>query len=232
VSRFDIFDGDIGLFASAGEDGAAMLLTGGESLGIAPSSGVALPLRLGDWELEADLGPADATVTLDGELTGSTTVELCTATGALRGAGEAQELDCPALRTTGGRPTGEGVAIARSIAIVLGDGSLLALAAARAGAGEADEERVSAAFAQPGEPMVAFEEPLLSTEYDGEGRHRRATLELWPPEGSDQRVMRGGGNRVAGDAVQVGAHRHEVALFTWSVGGVPGLGRYEIIRAT
>jgi hypothetical protein len=76
----------------------------------------------------------------------------------------------------------------------------------------------------------AFEEPLISTEYDGSGRQTRATLELWGGNG-DGMAERGGGKRLVGGTAHASDGELEAARFEWSVGGAPALGAYEIFNA-
>ena len=75
--------------------------------------------------------------------------------------------------------------------------------------------------------MLAYEEPLLSTEYDAAGHQTRATLELWG--GSEDAIAdRGGGRRLSGGTGQIGNSKLEGASFAWSIGGTPAVGAYEI----
>ncbi len=124
----------------------------------------------------------------------------------------------------------QGRVVRRSIGIVFDDGALLALMSSLPGHGRAHgDEEVSAVFCDPeGEPLP-FEESLLSTEYDGDGVQRRATLELWP-DVDDMRPVRGAGSLIS----SVRVRRHEldsqIAFFRWSVEGREGLGTYEVAR--
>ena len=97
------------------------------------------------------------------------------------------------------------------------------------GAGDHAAEEVRAALAEPSGEQTNFEEALLSTEFDADGRHRRATLEL-TPAGDDLR-----------DADARRRHRRlrhqrrgrrpppRGRLLPLGPGGRPGLGRYEIV---
>jgi hypothetical protein len=89
------------------------------------------------------------------------------------------------------------------------------------------EEMIGAARIAPREEPVAYEEPLLSTEYDEAGAHTRATLELWSE--NEDFAMRGGGRRIAGGALPTPYGRLEAARFAWSIGGAPAVGGYEIL---
>ncbi len=91
-------------------------------------------------------------------------------------------------------------------------------------------ETVGAVRIAPDGGVTAYEEPLLSTEYDGAGRQTRATLELWGGDG-DGIADRGGGKRLAGGCGRIGDADLEAAAFAWTMGGRPGFGGYEIFKA-
>lgn len=93
-------------------------------------------------------------------------------------------------------------------------------------AGHASERLGAARIARDG-GTTGFAEPLLSTEYDGAGSHRRATLELWPEEGMAER---GAGRRESGGMATLGGSGLAAARFAWSMGGTPAVGGYEIVR--
>lgn len=98
---------------------------------------------------------------------------------------------------------------------------------------EHGEEIVGAARILPGAEPFGYAEPLLSTEYDGDGAHTRATLELWQSEG-EAAPARGGGVRIAGGSASLGAasrsdSRLEAARFRWSLDGAQAVGAYEIV---
>ena len=77
------------------------------------------------------------------------------------------------------------------------------------------------------ESLTRFEEPLLSTEYDAAGTHRRAGVELWGPD--DAATLRGAGIRI-GDAT-AGAGELETAFLRFTLNGAPGTARYDLLRA-
>jgi hypothetical protein len=95
-----------------------------------------------------------------------------------------------------------------------------------------DEEAVSAFLIEPGGDSLAevpVAEPRLSTTYDGEGRQRRASLELWQAEDDDYP------RRATGEAIRTGSRdlgelRLESALFSWRLDGEPAVGSYDILR--
>jgi hypothetical protein len=115
------------------------------------------------------------------------------------------------------------VELIRSLTAVLEDGSLLALASARAvGASGHGEEAASAVFLDSAGSLTRFEEPLLSTEYDTAGWPRRAGLELWGAD-DDAPALRGAGTLIAGN--------EDTAFLRFSFDGKPGTARYELMRA-
>jgi hypothetical protein len=120
--------------------------------------------------------------------------------------------------------------IRRSIGIVFADGGLLSLSGTAATQGGHGDEPLLAVLCDPDAAPLAFEEALLSTEYDEAGVQRRATLELWldPEEG---RPIRGGGTLISAVEVEMDGLHTRLAFFRWSVEGREGLGHYEIARA-
>ena len=70
--------------------------------------------------------------------------------------------------------------------------------------------------------------PRLSTTFDGEGRQRRAGLELY--EDPDGYPHRGAGEVVCGTSLDLGRLRLDCAFFTWHLEGRTGLGRYDVLR--
>jgi hypothetical protein len=132
------------------------------------------------------------------------------------------------LIRTSGEAEWSRIELLRSLTATLDDGSLLAVAAARPrGAAGHGEEAASAVLLDAEGSVVRFEEPLLSTEYDSEGRHRRAGVELWGPD--EGAALRGAGTLIGRSAVEVG--RSETAFLRFTLDGTPGTARYELARA-
>jgi hypothetical protein len=75
---------------------------------------------------------------------------------------------------------------------------------------------------------LRVEDARLSTTYDGEGRQRRAGLELWL-EG-DELPHRASGEVLCGSTLDLGALQLECAFFQWRVDGESGVGRYDVLR--
>jgi hypothetical protein len=120
--------------------------------------------------------------------------------------------------------------VRRSIGIVFTDGGLLSLSGAAPTRGGHGDEPLLAVLCDPDAAPVAFEEALLSTEYDEQGVQRRATLELWP-DAEEGRPVRGGGTLISAVEAEIDGLHTRIAFFRWSVEGREGLGHYEIARA-
>ena len=122
------------------------------------------------------------------------------------------------------------IELLRSLTAVLEDGSLLAVASARpAGVSGHGEEAASALLLDSDGSLTRFEEPLLSTEYDAAGSHRRAGVELWGSD-EDAAALRGAGTRFAGAATELGGTRLETAFLSFTLDGAPGTARYDLMR--
>jgi len=124
----------------------------------------------------------------------------------------------------------QGWTLARTAWAVTADSRLTVLVALRPeGVGEHGEELIGAARIDPHAEPLGYVAPLLSTEYDGEGAHTRATLELWE-EGAEL-ADRGAGRRLAGAGLDTPYGRLEAARFAWAFRGEPAAGGYEILTA-
>lgn len=124
----------------------------------------------------------------------------------------------------------EGAAAMRSIWASSGDRLLVGFAARPRGAGDHAAEESGFASIRNDGSVDAYEEPLLSTEYDAAGAHTRATLELWS-EAEGAPADRGAGTRAAGGTARLGEGNLAAARFDWRLGGVPARGGYEIFTA-
>jgi hypothetical protein len=227
---FDLADAQHEVFASLRPGGAAVvfdsetLLAAEPCEGGAPENGV---VRVGEASLELELRPVAQPVVLRGESTGSEELTLAQALGSLSGPSGTKEVASLALRTRVLEPSE--APMRRSIAIVFADGGLLAMAAARPRADSAHGEEEVVAVLGEAEGQVPVSKALISTEYDRGGRHRRATLELWPQGEADEPPMRGAGRAICAATVEAGPLRIETAFFSWSVEGRAGLGRYDVV---
>jgi hypothetical protein len=241
VTGVDFADADRGLSAAL-RSGAAVIFDHEDVLVAEPhaplelevagegSERAAVPLRAGELELE--LAAVGHAIRLGGELVPDETLSACRVSGSLRGEGDAVEFASLGVRSQAAETVWSRVERLRSLAVVFSDGALLALSAALPrGAGGHGEEELAAALVEPESGPLPIREALLSTQYDPEGRHRRATLELWP-EGEAEPPLRAGGSIVCGASLPLGELRLDTAFFRWSMDGRPGLGRYEILSAT
>lgn len=220
-----VFDHDEVLAASA--DAEAQLGAGGGS--------ATAGLELDGVSVQLELSRIGGPVSLRGERAGSEELAACRMLGELRHDGKTQPIACVGIRSeaaTGADP--EAISLTRSIAVAFSDGSMLALRAARpAGATDHGDEEVVAALADSDGLVTQVREPLLSTQYDDAGRHVRATLELWPEQDDEPRPpLRAAGSIVCGTSIAVGDRSLDIAFFRWSMAGKPGLGRYEVLRAS
>lgn len=125
----------------------------------------------------------------------------------------------------------DGIASLRTAWFLLKDASAFFLFAVRPeGASDHAAEQVGAARIRKDGELTAYGEPLLSTEYDSAGSHTRATLELWPDD-PETIAERGAGQQVVGASAEGAGGELHAARFTWAMGGVPGIGGYEIFNA-
>lgn len=85
-----------------------------------------------------------------------------------------------------------------------------------------------------GDGTVDVADPRLSTTYDGEGRQRRAGLELWVDEGDEDEEAafphRAAGTLLCGSSLELGQLRLDCAFMRWTMEGGVGVGRYDVLR--
>ena len=233
-NSIEILDPDSGLFVSLTAGGSGAVMLGDEVIAAAPIPPEGLE-RLADGplsletehgSLEVEIESEGEPIVFEGELIGRREARLARIRGRLTDRDRQIDLDCwGVLHVQEG--DGARAAIRRDATVILADGGLISLAGVRAtGSDGHGEEEIAAAISHPG-GYVEFNDVLLSTEYDGAGRHRRATLELWPA--SDEIAgLHGAGNVVAGCTAKVDGATINTALFRWSLDGHLGMGRYEI----
>ena len=142
--------------------------------------------------------------------------------------GTERTVECRGHLTRWGTDPLEGTELFRHIAIPGPDGSLLLATAARPqGARNHADEGIAAWRLDPEGGANSFAEALLSTQYDGDGVHVRAGLELWRSE-RETPPVRAAGRVVRGTAARVGAVT-AVVLHT-SAEGSEGIGDYLVWR--
>lgn len=233
----EIVDPESGLFISLTAGGSGAIMLGQHVLAAAPIPATGLDgLAEGPLELETERGSLSVSIesrgepiAIEGELIGRREARLARITGELVEGDRTIELDCPGVLH--GREGGSAdPSLIRDLTVVLSDGGLICVAAVRdATAGVHGDEEAVAAISHPG-GYIEFEQALISTEYDGAGRQRRATLELWP-ESEEVAPLHGAGSVISGCTAKVEGSRINTALFRWSLDGHTGLGRYEIRTA-
>jgi hypothetical protein len=156
--------------------------------------------------------------------------QVCRVRGTVRTGGRVHEVACLGQRGHAwGEPDWDRIAATRTIGAWLPDGSGLALTGVR-GAEAADhgaEPVWAAVFEEAG--ALPIDAPRLSTTYDGDGRQRRAGLELWIGD-EDGYPLRGSGEVICGSTLDLGQLRLDCAFFRWRIEGDEGVGRYDVVR--
>jgi hypothetical protein len=152
--------------------------------------------------------------------------------GTVERDGRKSSLDCPGLITrTFGTAGWDDLALLRTLGAVFEDGTLLSAWAVRpGGAGGHGDEAVGALVAGPeSDPLVAAD-ALLSTHYDDQHGHVRASLELALDVDLDLPPRRAAGEALCRQPLALGPARLDLAFFRWAMAGNAGVGRYEILR--
>jgi hypothetical protein len=171
----------------------------------------------------AELAPEDDAARLGG-MAGHE--RLCRVSGTAAG----RPIDCLGQR---GRSWGVAdwsrIALTRSLAAWLEDGSSLTVAAVRPEGAESHADEATWGALLDAESAVRIAEPRVSTTYDGDGHQRRAGLELWIAE-EDDYPRRGAGQVLCGSSVELGQLRLDCAFFAWQLDGREGVGRYDMVR--
>ena len=157
--------------------------------------------------------------------------QLCRVTGTVRCGERRARVDCLGQRGhQWGAPDWERIALARTVSAWFDGDTGVTLASVRpqGASGHADEATLACLL--DAERVATIDEPLLSTTLDGEGRQRRASLELW--EGGDDRPYphRAAGEAVCGTTLDLGRLRLDCAFFHWRMEGRAGVGRYDVLR--
>jgi hypothetical protein len=160
--------------------------------------------------------------------------QMCRVEGTAGGAGRARRVDCLGQRGHGwGAAPWDRIDLARTVSAWFdGPRGVLLSAVRPAGAAAHGDEAVTAFVVEPApEGAVAAEvaDPRLSTTYDGEGRQRRAGLELWVGD-EDDLPRRAAGEVACGTTLELGDLRLDCAFFRWRMDGREGAGRYDVLR--
>jgi hypothetical protein len=156
--------------------------------------------------------------------------QVCHVAGTVRRGERRWEVDCLGQRGhQWGAPDWGRIALARTVAAWLDDGTGVALASLRPeGAAGHDAEATAAALIEGGSP-AAVADPRLSTTLDAAGRQLRAGMELWVEEEAEY-PHRIAGEAVCGTTLELGRLRLDCAFFRWRMEGREGVGRYDILR--
>ena len=117
----------------------------------------------------------------------------------------------------------------RPLGAWLDDGTGVAAVAVRPAAASHHEDEATSATLLTSAGALHVDKPRLSTTYDGAGRQRRATLELWVGV-EDSYPRRASGEAVCGSTLDLGDLRLDCAFMRWSVDGRPAIGRYDLLR--
>lgn len=128
-----------------------------------------------------------------------------------------------------GDPDWSKIERARTVGVWLGDEAISLAAIAREGERGHGGEAVSATISGPG-GCTGVADPRLSTTFDGEGRQRRASLELWITDDGPPR--RAAGEVLCGTTLDLGRLRLDTAFLEWRAEGRSGVGRYDVLRRT
>lgn len=157
------------------------------------------------------------------DLAGATTT-LCRARGtaagrAIDGLGTVTETHVP--------PSWEELDALRGLSAIFDAGhALFAVARRPRGARSHDADLIEAVLIEGGTARPA-EEARLSTIYDGEGRQRGASFELWMP--GEDFPRRAFGTVTGGTTLQLEHLRVNAAVFSWRMEGRTGAGAYDIV---
>jgi hypothetical protein len=221
----DVSAGLAGIAWDLGEP-AAVLLAGGEARAATfaleeGGEAATLELTAGDVSIDATLAP------LTGELalTGGPIAIVCRAEVRSEGG----TVQCPGRICRWPANPLDGADTFRLIALDAGpDALLIATARGMPGARGHGEERTGGWRIQ-GEDVAAFEESLISTQYDGAGDPTRLAIELWAAD-ADQ-TSRAAATRVSGSLLG-GARRGGAwaGFFRSQTDGAEGLGSYLLWR--
>jgi len=155
---------------------------------------------------------------------GGTSARVCRVSGQVDGTA----VDClGTIGETHVAPSWDDLDAVRTLSVLVdGENALLLLARRPRGAAGHGAERIAAWLVDGGE-LKSVEDTRLSTVYDGEGRQRSASVELWMP--GEELPRRGSGVVIAGSSVDLEAVRVQAAVFRWSFEGKDAIGGYELM---
>lgn len=154
---------------------------------------------------------------------GGARVRVCRVTGTVEG----RSLDCLGTAAeTFQAPRWEELDAFRAVSALFDSGhAVLAVASRPRGVAGHGHELVSSALLTDGE-LHAVEEARLSTVYDGDGRQRAASMELFLP--GEDFPRRAAGEVAAGTTLELPGLLVNVSVFDWRMEGRDGAGGYEL----
>jgi hypothetical protein len=216
-----------GLAWDLGEPGAVLLSQGEARQGSfaleAGGDDATLEITAGEISVDATLSARTAEIALDGGPTASACV------AEVRSEGGTHTLECSAQICRWASNPLEGAGTFRTLALEAGEESLLILTA-RGEPGEGHGQEQVGGWLIAGEDVTAYEESLISTQYNEAGEPTRFGLELWPQD-ADQ-TSRAAATRVS--ASLLGGTRVgpvSAGFFRCHTDGAEGLGTYLLWRA-
>ncbi|CAB4944343.1 unannotated protein [freshwater metagenome] len=132
-----------------------------------------------------------------------------------------------------GEPDWSGISRTRTVGAWFDDHAVTIAAIAKDGADGHGSDAIAGTLFAPGPEGSAVAttigDPRLSTTFDGEGRQRRATFELWVTD--DGPPIRAAAEVLCGTTLDLGRLRLDTALLRWAGSdGEPGVGRYDVLR--
>ena len=228
----DVAAGVGGLAWRLGEEGGLVMI--GDDVHDAEvqlaDGGETIELRLSSPEGETQAKLAPRTGRLMPEAAGGAppggALEAAACTAEVKPAGQRRTLQCFGHLSSWAEDPSEGAGAFRHLAIERSDGALLLVVTRGEGSDHGTEQ--TAAWLLDGEGgIMTFGEALLSTQYDKDGRHVRAGIELWPG-GDEAPPMRAAGTRLGGTE---GGGSLSAALLRCSSEGSEGLGSYVVKRS-
>jgi hypothetical protein len=221
-----------GLAWDLGDPGALLLSEGVVQPGtfaIEEGEGAAtLEITAGETVVEASLA-FDSEVIVDADSAHPAALTVTPGKAEARRKGASGTVDCVGHLSQWQGDQSAGATI-RHLAIGAGEGSMVLVTGwgPPGAGGHGEESTFGWRFESAG--GSAFQETLVSTQYDAAGEPTRFGLELWPPE-ADQ-TSRAAATRVAGSLLGGVATRGTWAgLFRCHTDGAEGLGSYMLRRA-
>jgi hypothetical protein len=156
--------------------------------------------------------------------------QLCRVHGSARAGGREHAVDCLGQRShTWGEPDWERIDSTRTVTAWLDGGTGVSITTVRpAGRRGHDADAAWGVLLDPA-GNLHIDDPRLSTTYDGDGRQRRAGLELWVGE-EDGYARRAAGRLLCGSTFDLGQLRLDCSFFAWHMEGRRGIGHYDLLR--